>query len=77
MSTSLTPNKEVFSTKIISETPLPTPSWADEEKIDESEYMNDEANEKDENSPNLRPRPTPNGPNGDISKKGGEVSKKK
>jgi len=51
MSTSLTPNNDVFSFNKISETPLPTPFHADEEKVDESEYMNVEANEKDENSP--------------------------
>ena len=52
MSTSLTPNKEVFMTKLVSDTPLPTPSHTDEEKIEESDYMNDESNEKEENSPN-------------------------
>ena len=34
--------------------------------------MNDEANEKDKNSPYLRPRPTPSG---DVSKKSNVVEK--
>ena len=71
MSTSLIPSKEVFLDNKISDTPLPTPTQADKEKNDESEYMNEE--EKEENSPTLRPRPTTKG---EPSKKSNVVEKK-